>query len=269
VDTQLLSCLVIGFAIGAAMGLTGAGGGIMAVPALVVSLGWSMQQAAPVALVAVACAAAAGSVQGLRHNLVRYRAAFLMAAVSLPFSSAGVLLARQLSQRVLFSLFAVIVVIVAIRLFPARAAEAGVRGEGRVCGIDPDTGRFTWTWQTACRLGAMGAVAGCVSGLLGVSGGFLVVPMLHGFTALGMQAIVATSLFVTALISLGSVGNALLHGAHLPLAITAAFASALIAGLLLSRRLGHRLPLLHVQRGFAVLLLLVALKLALHALAAH
>jgi uncharacterized protein len=267
-DTHLLICLGIGFAIGATMGLTGAGGGILAVPALVISLGWSMQQAAPVALVAVAGAAAAGSIHGLRHNLVRYRAALLMALVSLPFSSAGVLLAHRLSQRVLFLLFAAIVVVVAIRLLSARAADTGVRGEGRACGIDPDTGRFTWTWPTACRLGAMGAVAGCVSGLLGVSGGFLVVPMLHGFTALGMQAIVATSLFVTALISLGSVTNALLHGAHLPLAITAAFASALIAGLLLARRLGRGLPQLFVQRGFAVLLMLVALKLVLQALAA-
>ena len=46
--------LVLGVFIGAIMGLTGAGGGILAVPVLVAGMHWSMQQAAPVALIAVA-----------------------------------------------------------------------------------------------------------------------------------------------------------------------------------------------------------------------
>ncbi|MHA7235896.1 sulfite exporter TauE/SafE family protein, partial [Burkholderia pseudomallei] len=50
----MLISLVLGSIVGAVLGLTGAGGGILAVPALVVGMGWPMQQATPVALVAVA-----------------------------------------------------------------------------------------------------------------------------------------------------------------------------------------------------------------------
>ena len=65
--------------IGAMLGLTGAGGGILAVPAIVVGMGWPMQQATPVALIAVASSAGIGALEAFRKRLVRYRAAFCMA----------------------------------------------------------------------------------------------------------------------------------------------------------------------------------------------
>ena len=71
--------IFLGVLIGAIMGLMGAGGGILAVPVLVAGLHWSMQQAAPVALVAVAAGAVVGALDGFRHRLVRYKAAMLMA----------------------------------------------------------------------------------------------------------------------------------------------------------------------------------------------
>ncbi len=42
---------VLGILTGAVMGLTGAGGGILAVPVLVAGMHWFMQQAAPVAFI--------------------------------------------------------------------------------------------------------------------------------------------------------------------------------------------------------------------------
>lgn len=59
----MLISLVLGSIVGAVLGLTGAGGGILAVPALVVGMGWPMQQATPVALVAVAGSAALGALE--------------------------------------------------------------------------------------------------------------------------------------------------------------------------------------------------------------
>ena len=49
----MLLASLFGVVMGLVLGLTGAGGGILAVPALVLGLGWSMTQAAPVALFAV------------------------------------------------------------------------------------------------------------------------------------------------------------------------------------------------------------------------
>ena len=82
--------LILGIVVGAVLGLTGAGGGILAVPALVSGMGWSMQQAAPVALIAVAGGAALGAVEGLKKGLVRYKAALVMVISGLPLTSAAV-----------------------------------------------------------------------------------------------------------------------------------------------------------------------------------
>ena len=117
--------LGLGAFVGAVLGLTGAGGGVLAVPALVVGFGWSMQQAVPVALVAVAGSAAIGAVEGLRRRLVRYKAAALIAASGVPASSFGLRVAHALPQRVLLAAFASVMLLVALRMF---LQERGAQG---------------------------------------------------------------------------------------------------------------------------------------------
>ncbi|MBB5407527.1 putative membrane protein YfcA [Paraburkholderia sp. HC6.4b] len=106
----------VGALVGAILGLTGAGGSILAVPGLVFGMGWPLQQATPVALVAVAGSAAVGALEALRKRLVRYRAALLMAAAGVPATAAGARLAHAFPQRVLLALFAAVMLVVAFRL---------------------------------------------------------------------------------------------------------------------------------------------------------
>src|SRR5665647_2163340 len=70
--------IALGAIIGAMLALTGAGGGVLAIPLLVFGLHLPVQQAAPVGLVAVGLAAAFGAALGLRQRIVRYRAAGLI-----------------------------------------------------------------------------------------------------------------------------------------------------------------------------------------------
>lgn len=255
--------LLLGGFIGTVLGLTGAGGGILAVPALVFSMGWSMQQAAPVALAAVAASAAIGAVEGLRHKLVRYRAAVLMAAIGMASAPLGVKAAQLLSQQWLTGLFAIVMLIVAYRLFQsARNKQDHSEPIHRHAGnISPLTGRFVWDWPTAVLLASIGAVTGFMTGLLGVGGGFVVVPMLRRFTNVPMHGVVATSLLVTALVGAVSVAVAAMHGVTIPPAVTVPFMAATGAGMLAGRHLSKRLSALHVQYGFAAVLLIVAIGL--------
>jgi uncharacterized membrane protein YfcA len=265
--------LALGVLVGAVLGLTGAGGGILAVPALVVGLGWTMQQAAPVALVAVAGGAAVGAVEGLRRQLVRYKAAMLMAASGVPFTSLGIRAAHWLPQRVLLAMFAAVMLWVAWRLFQKarsdKACDGGGDGDGNPTGagdghaspvgrIDPTTRRFVWSWPTAALIAGIGALTGLMTGLLGVGGGFVIVPMLRRFTHLTMHAVVATSLLVIALVGLGGVASAAWHGAQMPMGPTALFAAATAAGMLVGRKASCHVPAKTVQRGFAGLLVIVA-----------
>ena len=56
--------LILGVLIGLVMGVTGAGGGVLAVPALIAGMGWTMQAAAPVALLAVVGGSALDAIEG-------------------------------------------------------------------------------------------------------------------------------------------------------------------------------------------------------------
>ena len=73
----------IGIVIGLVLGLTGAGGSILAVPLLMAGMGWSLVSAAPVALIAVFASASVGAWSAWRRDIVRYRAALLMGEVSM------------------------------------------------------------------------------------------------------------------------------------------------------------------------------------------
>ena len=259
----MLISLVLGVLVGAVLGLTGAGGGILAVPALVVGLGWTMQQAAPVALIAVAGGAAIGAAEGLRRRLVRYRAAALMAAAGLPVTFLGIRVAEWLPQRVLLGLFSAVMLIVGARMIlQAHGTNGSDEGDTLTMGrIDPVTGRFVWSWPTAALLSAIGALTGFMSGLLGVGGGFLIVPLLRRFTNVSMHGIVATSLLVIALVGLGGAITSVLHGTALPVGLTASFTAATACGMLIGRQVSGRLSSKHVQLGFAIALVIVALGL--------
>jgi uncharacterized membrane protein YfcA len=257
--------LILGILVGAVLGLTGAGGGILAVPALATGMGWSMQQAAPVALLAVAGSAAIGALEGFRHNLVRYRAAIWMAIAGLPFTMLGGELAHVLSQRILIFLFSLVMLFVAYRFF-ARSQhhepshENAIR-TSKVGRLNPETGRFDWSLATALLVGAIGAVTGFMTGLLGVGGGFVIVPMLRRYTNVSMHGIVATSLFVIALVGSGGVLTAVLRGVALPLQVCLFFSIATAAGMMIGRYLSGLLPPHRIQQGFATVLLVVALML--------
>ncbi|WP_374318227.1 sulfite exporter TauE/SafE family protein [Aquabacterium sp.] len=257
--------LFLGLLLGAVLGLSGAGGGILAVPSLVAGMGWSMQQAAPVALIAVAGSAGLGALEGLRRGLVRYKAAILMACAGVPMTTLGQRLAALTSQHTLRMLFAIVMLFVAWRLLRTGkgqqhdSIEAGFLSDlGR---INPDTGRFTWTVPTALMLAAIGATTGFTTGLLGVGGGFVMVPLLRRFTHLAMHGIVATSLLVIALVGCGGVVSALLHGAQLPMEVTLAFSGATASGMVAGRLLARKLSARRVQIGFACVLIAVAISL--------
>ena len=101
--------------------------------------------------------------------------------------------------------------------------------------------------------------------MLGVGGGFVIVPMLRRFTNVSMQGIVATSLLVIALVGLGGVVSAVMHGASLPMTLTASFTAATAFGMLIGRHVSSRLPSRNVQMAFSIVLVFVAMGLIVKA----
>ncbi|TFW33716.1 sulfite exporter TauE/SafE family protein [Massilia horti] len=247
---------VLGLAVGTIMALTGAGGGILAVPLLVFGAGIGVAQAGPIGLLAVGMAATLGAVLGLKAGIVRYRAALLIAAAGTLAAPCGLWLARRIDNHWLMLFFSLVLLYVAVRtarqalgLVPAVVAQADppcIRGAG---------GRFVWTSACARSLALSGSIAGLLSGLLGVGGGFVMVPALQRCTDLAMQSVVATSLAVIALVSASSV---IASAATMDWGVALPFAGGALSGMLAGRLVSARLAGPHLQLGFAAVAALVA-----------
>lgn len=257
----MLLAAALGSAVGLILALTGAGGAIIAVPLLIFVLHWDVAQAAPVALLAVAASAAVGAIMGLRAGIVRYRAAALMAGVGSLVAPLGVLLAHRLPPAPLALLFSAVLGFVAWRMFHQSGNSAPSVGPAP-CRLNAQTGRFDWTAPCARALSLAGLLTGFLSGLLGVGGGFLIVPALRRSTDLPMNSIVATSLMVMALVSASAVAMSAAEG-RLDLAVALPFSGGAVAAMLAGRVLAGRLTGPRLQRGFAVLAGVVAVGLAI------
>jgi len=269
------SSAILGGVVGLILALTGAGGAILAVPLLLFILHLSVAEAGPIALLAVGVSAAVGAVIGLRAGIVRYRAAALMAAAGVVISPLGLWLAHQMPSGPLTLIFAAVLAYVSVRMFRQATAPAGPSagqsaravpaGPPQPCQLDNSSGRFIWTAACTRALAASGVGAGFLSGLLGVGGGFVIVPALRRATNAPMHAIVATSLAVITLVSTSGVVSTAIAG-RMNWEVGIPFAGGAIAGMLGGRLVSKRISGPRLQQGFAVVAGLVALGMVTKAL---
>jgi len=260
-DPTLLAAL-LGSVVGLVLGLTGAGGGILAVPLLVFGLNLPMNMAAPVGLIAVGMAAGIGAILGLREGIVRYRAAALIGVFGMILAPLGVWLAQRIPNAPLLIAFSLVLLYTAWRMLKQskNVTEGGEECRGQPCKIDPNVGRLLWTLPCARAMVGTGMLSGLLSGLLGVGGGFVIVPALTRYTDLATRSILATSLAVITLVALGGIGAAALHGT-VSWSVALPFAGGAVAGLLFGRLISARVAGARLQQSFAVVCVLVALLL--------
>jgi hypothetical protein len=158
---------------------------------------------------------------------------------------------------------------VAFRVFkrslpPSPASKTAVAPKPP-CVLNPQRGKLNWTAPCAWALTVSGIVAGGLSGLLGVGGGFVMVPALQRYTNLTTQSVLATSLAVIALVSISGVAASSAAG-HLQWAIALPFSLGALSGMAGGRLIAARLAGPHLQRGFAAVSMLVAVALLVKAI---
>ncbi len=245
----------LGLAIGVLLGLLGAGGSILAVPALVYGADQPLSAAVPTSLLVVGVSAAAAVVPRIRARQVQWRIAAVVGAAGIPAAYAGTAVNRALDPRMVLIGFALVMVVAAVRMLREQP-EAG--GDCALPG-----GRVDWRGCLPKAIGS-GVAVGLLTGLFGVGGGFLVVPALVLLLGLPMAVAVGTSLVV---VTVNSAAGFAAHvgGAEVDYGLAAVFTGAAVAGSLAAARLATRLPADRLRRGFAGLVLLVAAFVAVQA----
>ena len=259
-DVALASPLAtgaLGMVVGSVLALTGAGGGVLAVPLLVLALGWPLTQAAPTALLAVGLAAALGAFNGLRAGAVRWRAAIMMGGAGMLGAPLGVWLSHLLPSRPVLWAFAALMLWLGWRQWPRPEAPSSAPLELPPCVVNPQSGRLRWTSPCVRAIAGTGLLSGTLSGLIGVGGGFVIVPALRRHSDLDLRQIQLTSLAVIALVAVSGVGTAAAHG-QLDWAAALPFVGGAMLAMLLGRRLAEGLSPALSQRLFALSCLIVA-----------
>ena len=269
-----LAALLCGGAVGLALGLTGSGGSILAVPLLIYVLNLTPDQAMPVSLVAVSVSAIVGGVQSIRRRLAVWQPTIIFSLGGALGAPLGMQTAKHLDEPWIVGGFAVLAIAVgslmwrAAQVFPEQTTAVRARtydsGGGPICVLAPD-GQLRFTAPCAAALVALGLGTGFLSGMFGIGGGFLIVPSLVLVTRMGVHRAVATSLLVIAAIGSSGAFSALLQGEiawRVLLPFAAGGAAAMIAGRLLAERLaGPRL-----QKTFAVAILSVGVGMLIDVL---
>lgn len=252
---MILPALAFGAVVGGLLGLVGGGGSILAVPALVYGVGLPLAAAIPGSLVVVGASSVVAVLPRVRGG-VNWRLALIIGAAGTVTAYLGAAVNRVLDQRVLLLVFAAIMVAAGVRML--RRTE-GVGGSYAL-----PQGGVNWR---SCLPKAMltGVVVGFLTGLLGVGGGFLIVPALALILGLPMALTVGTSLVIIVINSIAGLA-AHLGEMHFDWAVVGAFAAAAMAASLVAGRFGRRLPEATLKRGFAALVLLVAVYVAFQAI---
>ncbi|WP_430593613.1 sulfite exporter TauE/SafE family protein [Humidisolicoccus flavus] len=155
--------ILIGMAAGFLSGMFGIGGGILIVPALLWATSLSRKQASGTSLAAIVPVAAVGVVSYAIAGAVDLLVAAILAAGAIVGAQIGTWLLERLSNTVIRWAFIVFLIVMVVQLFltvPDRDSD------------------LTMSFITGAGLVALGVLTGVLSGLLGVGGGIVVVPIL-------------------------------------------------------------------------------------------
>lgn len=233
-------------AIGVSLGLLGSGGSILTVPVLVYLLGQDEKVAIAGSLAIVGTIALIGSLPYLKSRLIDLRAVVLFGIPGMAGTYLGAWSATFIAGIVQLALFAIVMLVASwFMLRPVKLDAAAA----------PAAPRAVW------KIAIDGLLVGIVTGLVGVGGGFLIVPALVLLGGLSMHRAVATSLVIIALKSYSGFWKYLDVLTDQGLALdwdAIALVTALgIAGSIVGNRVAGRLPQDRLKKIFGVFLIVM------------
>jgi hypothetical protein len=232
-----IAAALLAFAVGITLGLVGGGGSILANPILVYVMGISPQSAIVMGYPIIGGAALVGAAQHWKAGTIALRTTVPVgiAAVLGAWLGTQLVFRLGLDGQVRFALLSATMIL---------AGLAMLRDTFR---SEPKPGRADPTWPA---LLAIGTVVGALTGVIGVGGGFVMVPALIVLGGLELRRAVATSLLVIAMSTTASF-LAQRTAADVQWAVIVPFGAAVAAGIVTASLVAARVPQQALKRAFA------------------
>jgi len=261
-DIYIIILLVTGAFAGFTSGLLGVGGGFIMTPvqfALLTEMGLTTDNAIRMAfgtnLMVILPTALSGIWRHNRKGVVRWRPGIVMGVVGTMFAFGGASIAAHLHGDILKLSFGIIALLAGLRMFLVRGSL-----------IEEEPRDNPWLWL------AWAIPIGAITGILGLGGGILAVPVMVLALKFRMYQAVATSLLVITFTSAGGVIGYIINGwnvAGLPphslgyvnLPAWLVLTVSTIGMAQLGAIAAHRLPERQLRYIFAVLIIYIGLRM--------
>ena len=246
--------------VGVSLGVLGSGGSILTVPIMVYLLSVNPVDATGYSLFVVGATSAVGCVTYLRKKLVDIKTAiiyavpsiicvfltrkFLIPAIPNPIITVSSwVLSKELLTMILFALLMIVVSFNMIRKssHPERAEK------------EFDSSNYLW-------LAGIGAASGLLMGILGVGGGFIIVPALVLLARVPVRMSVGTSLLIIAFNSLGGfLGEVIERHEMIDYKFLITFAALSVAGIFIGFRAARRRTPAQIKKMFGWFVLVMGI----------
>ena len=235
--------LVLGYAlaslIGLSLGLMGGGGSILTVPIFVYVLGFDPKLAIAMSLPVVGVTSLVGAVGHWKAGNVDLKTAALFGVVAMAGAYAGARLAVFLTGAEQLSILAAVMLVAAISMFRSAQSSAPVV-----------------TAAPASLLLPVALCVGLLTGVVGIGGGFLVVPALVLLARVPMKQAVGTSLLVIAM-NCASGFAGYLGRVDVPWGFMVGFTAVAVGGILVGTHLVRYVSQRVLKQTFAIFLVVM------------
>ena len=242
--------ILLGYAlaalIGLSLGVIGGGGSIVTVPVFAYVMGFEPKLAIAMSLPVVGGTSLIGALSHWREGTVKLKMALLFGVIAMAGAYAGARLAVFLTGSLQLALLAIVMLVAAVSMF--RSARAG-----HVQLADDSTG------ARPIAAGVLVPVAlgvGMLTGVVGIGGGFLIVPALVLVGNVPMKQAIGTSLLVIAMNSVSGFAGYIGQVA-IPWRFVAGFSVVSAIGIIAGAHVVRFVSQSALKRVFAVFLLLM------------
>ncbi len=232
--------------IGLTLGLLGSGGSILTVPVLTYLVGQETKVAIAGSLMIVGIISLFSAIPYARQKLVKWRTVVLFGLPGMAGAIAGAWLAHFVSDAIQMLIFAALMLVASYLMFKP---------------MDLKDSENDHAERAMYKIMIDGFIVGGVTGLVGVGGGFLIIPALVLLGGLSMRLAVGTSLVIIAVKSFAGFFEYLSVLEALQLSIDwniiAIFSVIGIMGGWLGHKISNKIDQNQLKQGFAVFLVLM------------
>jgi hypothetical protein len=256
---------IFGFLIGTVASMAGIGGGVFIVPLLTLMYGFAPAQAVGTSLTTIIFTSIASAANYSRQKRIYYKTGLILAVTTVPGAYLGAYLTSIIPAQQLGLIFGFFLFFVSLRMLLnsdfSKPKQSRAQNDSRNTPINSDETMLHF--KDKLLLGAaLGFFAGLASGLLGIGGGVLIVPILMVVMGMPIHAAVATSMFTMIFTSTSgavqhfSLGN-----------IRPTYAFPLILGTIFGAQLGaytsKRLSSKNLQIAFGLIVIIFGIQMIL------